>query len=215
MYFLLVPAVALLANMARLVRPTFITVALMAPAFAFAPSTTPRGDGDGLWALVFFYLAFIAAGVHLIGLFLQRSSDDDDLMRPRWLRELHSRLDAMGFTYAFKSFPSSFGNVRHTFTRDDVEITFLTDRSVWEVRVRLAAASETDLGLVQACLENDENRLTVPLDVVDAARFITDNLDKILAFLNDVDQRERVEQMATRRSQLLLGRRTPPRAGDA
>lgn len=33
-----------------------IGLGLMGPAFLLAPWTAPRGDGDGLWVFVFFYL---------------------------------------------------------------------------------------------------------------------------------------------------------------
>ena len=36
-----------------------LATGLVLPQFVLAPWTTPRGDNDGLWGLIFFFLVFV------------------------------------------------------------------------------------------------------------------------------------------------------------
>jgi len=43
-----------------------VAIGLLAPQFALAPWTTPRGDNDGLWSLIVVFLAMLLVIAHLL-----------------------------------------------------------------------------------------------------------------------------------------------------
>jgi hypothetical protein len=124
---------------------------------------------------------------------------------PPWLKDVRDRLDEWGFSYEYKSYPDSFGDVLHAFTKDDIKVLFLTDKGVWEVRLSTPAMGERDLGLLRACIDKQEEALARPTEVESDSVFLVNNLERILSEAEDSEFVGCLTAMGTRRAQLLFG----------